>query len=125
MPRSIDLFIASQDALQTVAAAVSETEHVRVAPGDGESWIVEDGDVRVVLRRHDLAGDHDVPLGRYPYVATAEVPDTVRPQDSPPAALLRRVAQQLEREPSVVALLVLDLQYRAAGGATEPPEVHA
>lgn len=121
MPRSVDLFIASQDPLETVAQAVGGIEGVRLTARDG-TWQVQDGEVHAVLGAHVHSSDHEVPLGGYQYVASAEVPDTVRPQDSAQAALLRKVAQRLQDGPSTLVLMVLDLQYR---GNADQPEVPA
>ena len=122
MPRSVDLFIESQDPLETLAESVSGIEGVTVTAVEEGRCLVQDGEVRAVLGVHRLAGEGELALGRYRYAACAEVPDTVRPQDSTQAVLLRKVAQRLQEKSSATVLMVLDLQYR---GKLDHPEVHA
>ena len=45
----------------------------------------------------------------------------VRPHDTPEAALLRRVAQRIQRGPAWPVLLVHDLQYRDRAMAAGTP----
>jgi hypothetical protein len=122
MPRSVDLFIESQDPLETLAEFVAGIEGVVVTPVEEGRCLVQDGEVRAVLGAHRLAGEGELALGRYRYAASAEVPDTVRPHDSAQAVLLRKVAQRLQEKSSATVLMVLDLQYR---GKLDQPEVHA
>ena len=138
MSRSVDLFIASPQALGAVAETVGKLTGFRVSPGEGESWVVQDGDVHAVLGEHCYPDDGELPLSRYRYAISARVPDTVRPQDSAPAALLRQVAHKLQGQnlraqnpeaqnpeaqnpeaqnlradnPPWMVLMVLDLQYK-------------
>ena len=112
MPRSVDLFICSPDPLDAVAKTVADLAGFEVTPGESGSWIVRDGSVQAVLDEHRRSDAGELPLSRYPYVMSAEVPDGVRPQDSAPAALLRQVVQKLQAKPGWMTLMVLDMQYR-------------
>lgn len=125
MSRSVDLFIACREPLEVVAQTVAKLTKFQVVPGEGESWLVQDGDVHAVLGEHRYPDHAELPLGRYRYALSARVPDTVRPQDSAPAALLRRVAQMLQENcPPWLVLMVLDFQYK--DNPTKPgPEVEA
>ena len=122
MPRSVDLFIESQDPLDTLTESVAGIEGVVVTPIEEGRYLIQDGEVRAVLGGHRVSGEGEPALGEYRYAASAEVPDTVRPQDSAQAVLLRKVAQRLQEKPSASVLMVLDLQYR---GKLDQPEVHA
>lgn len=119
MARSVDLLIASEGPVEAIVEAVAEIDGVRVASGQEETWTVHDGDVRAVLAAHSERGANEPALGRYEYEVSAEVEDSVRPQDSPQAALLRKIAHKLRHDRCVTVLLVLDLQYRAAAGQAE------
>lgn len=122
MPRSVDLLIESQDPLETLAESVAGIEGVVVTPVDEGRYLVQDGEVRSVLGAHRLSGEGEPSFRRYRYAASGEVPDTVRPQDSAQAVLLRKVAQRLQEKSSASVLMVLDLQYR---GKLDQPEVPA
>lgn len=122
MSRSVDLFIAAPDPLETVAETVAGLTGFSVSPGEPGTWSVRDGDVRAVLGENPHTRDGHPPLGRYAYVLTATVPDGIRPQDSAPAALLRQVAHKLQGKSDWIMLMVLDLQYRNVGAGEETPE---
>ena len=121
MSRSLDLFIASPDPLETVAQTVAGLTGFQVTPAEAGGWVVQDGEVRAVLGEHRHLGDGELPLGHYGYALSAEVQDTVRPQDSAPAALLRQVAQKLLEKSGWMTLMVLDLQFREHGATREVP----
>ena len=122
MSRSVDLFLSCPEQLETVAAAVGEIANVSVEPGPDGVWTVHESDTSVTLSQHRFVDDGDLFLSRYPYVLSGAVPTTARPQDTPVAALLRRVGADLQQRKSWQALLVLDLQYREplAGTGGEP-----
>ena len=122
MPRSVDLFIDSHESLEKLGEVVAGIEGVMVNPGEDGRCVVQDGEVRAVLGAHPLAPEGEPALARYRYTASAEVSDTVRPQDSAQAVLLRKVAQRLQETTSASVLMVLDLQYR---GKLDQPEVPA
>ena len=89
--------------------------------------MLQEGDVEATLAEHPYCDDGDLPFSRYRFALSARVPNDVRPHDTAEAALLRRVAQQIQQGPAWPVLLVHDLQYRdrrsdGAGEARVGPE---
>jgi hypothetical protein len=80
-------------------------------PGE-ESFVVRHGDVVAELATHGFVDDGDLLLSRYRYALSSQVPSDVRPQDTPEAALLRRLGQAVRERGLFPVLLVMDLQYR-------------
>ena len=126
MSRSIDLFIESDLSLDELAGALGG--HVgsplAVEP-DGRGWRLHDAGVEAILAEHAYRDDGDLVFSRYRFALSARLPNEVRPHDTAEAALLRRVAQQIQRGPAWPVLLVHDLQYRdrpGPGGQAAGPE---
>jgi hypothetical protein len=92
--------------------------------GDGRTWILRDGSVVAELAPHPYGDDGDLLLSQYPYALSARVRTDARPQETPEAAVLRKVAQRLRATKPWRVLLVLDLQYRDGGDPdTLPPSI--
>ena len=121
MSRSVDLFLSSEEPLETVAATIREVAGVSVDAAADGGWTVRDGDAVASLSGHGYVDDGDLFLSRYPYVLSGRVPATVKPQDTPVAALLRRVGSALQQKTPLTVLLVLDLQYREPVPAAGSP----
>jgi hypothetical protein len=120
MSRSVDLFIESDLPLDELAGALGG--HVGTplaAEPDGRGWRLTEGAVEAVLAEHAYRDDGELIFSRYRFTLSARLANEVRPHDTAEAALLRRVAQLIQRGPAWPVLLVHDLQYRdrlAAGG---------
>lgn len=124
MSRSVDLFIAAPESLDAVAAKIGELANANVGVGPGGRWVVRDGETSATLCDHQYVDDGELLLSRYQYVLSGRTDSTSRPQDTPVAELLRRIASVLQCGTSWGVLLVLDLQYReklAAGGSGGAP----
>lgn len=120
MSRSVDLFIASPEPLELVAAKLGEVAHLPAVEGPDATWVVSDGETSATLAEHHYLDDGDLFLSRYRYVVSGRVPATARPQDTPVAALLRRIGCEIQRSTAWPVLLVLDLQYRETLPRAEP-----
>jgi hypothetical protein len=109
--RSVDLFIRAEQSLAELASIVCTITGLPFTPGprDG-TFVTRDDHFEAVLRQHGDADDGL--LSRYPYALSAAVDDGVRVQEAPATVMLRLVADQLQRQGGLAALLVLDLQYR-------------
>ncbi|HVA74250.1 MAG TPA: hypothetical protein VNF71_06760 [Acidimicrobiales bacterium] len=118
MSRSVDLFISSPEPLDAVATKISDLAKVSVVAGPDGRWEVREGDTSASLYEHRYIDDGDLFLSHYQYVLSGQAPATSRPQDTPEAALLRRVGSVLQQGTSWPVLLVLDLQYREQVSAT-------
>lgn len=125
MSRSIDLFIASSEPLDSVAKRVGEVAKLPILEDPDGGWVVRDEDTSVTLTEHRYLDDGDLFLGRYRYVLSGRVPPTARPQDTPVAALLRRIACEVQHATAWPVLLVLDLQYREAVPGRDPHDSSA
>jgi hypothetical protein len=113
MSRSVDLFIDANVPLDEVARALgSHTGTGLVAEADQDRWVFEEEGVRAILAEHPYGDDGDLLLTRYRYALSARVSNEVRPHDTAEAALLRRVARQIQQGSAWPVLLVHDLQYR-------------
>lgn len=123
MSRSVDLFIASPEPLDAVAAKIADIAKVAVTAGPEGRREIRDGTTAAVLYEHRYVDDGDLFLSRYQYVLSGRTAAESRPQDTPEASLLRRVGSALQQATSWSVLLVLDLQYRepvSAGGGEQP-----
>jgi hypothetical protein len=117
MSRSVDLFIDADAPLEEVAASLSKLLGSPFAEGPGSrTWLLREGTVEAVLSCHPFVDDGELLLSRYRYALSARVANDVRIQDAPETALLRHVADRVQRGSHLPALLVFDLQYREQGG---------
>jgi hypothetical protein len=125
MSRSVDLFIRYDQSIQELAAAIGRLMEKELTPGPRvDTWVLQEGDVEVMLREHPYVDDGELLLSSYRFALSGSVPNDVRLQDAKTTELLRRVADRLHRGGGVPVLLVLDLQYRdraPSPGQTESP----
>jgi hypothetical protein len=113
MSRSVDLFIDADLPLDELAGALGrQTGSSLVPEADQARWVLEEGDTRATLAEHPYCDDGDLPFSRYRFALSARVSNDVRPHDTAEAALLRRVAHQIQQGLPWPVLLVHDLQYR-------------
>jgi hypothetical protein len=113
MSRSIDLFIDTEQPVIELAGAIGELLDSPLVedPATGV-WSLTDGEVEATLSQHPYVDDGDLPFTRFKYALSARVANTVRPQEAPATALLRRTAELVQRQLGLSVLLVMDLQYR-------------
>jgi hypothetical protein len=113
MSRSIDLFIDAEQPPGEVASAIGRLlGSDPVEDPDTGAWLLSQGDVEASLSEHRYVDQAHLPFTRFRYALSARVPNTVRLQDAPAAALLRQIADLTQRRLGWPALLVMDLQYR-------------
>jgi hypothetical protein len=131
MSRSIDLFIDTEQPVNELAGAIGELlDHRLVEDPATRVWSLTNGEVEARLSEHPYVDDGDLPFTRFKYSLSARVANTVRPQEAPATALLRRTAELVQRQLGLSVLLVMDLQYRdreldPAGDRTDRHEVEA
>jgi hypothetical protein len=119
--RSVDLFIDAGLSLDELAEALgSQIGSPLVAEG-GNGWVFAEGPVRAILGEHPYVDDGELLFSRYRFVLSARIANEGRPQDSPEAASLRRVAQKIQQGSGWPVLVVHDLQYRDRGSADDRP----
>ena len=73
--------------------------------------MLQSGDLHVELSEHDFVDDREMLFSRYRYVLSATVASDRSVNDSPQAALLRRVFSALKADHRFPSLLVFDLQH--------------
>lgn len=111
MPRTVDLFLDSDQPLSRVAEQLSELSFVRfVAAPDQAHFVAHDGDVVAYLTDHDFLDDNDLPLSEFRYVLSASVTRSASIEDSPELAFLRKVNAGLRQSGAFPSLLVIDLE---------------
>jgi len=121
MSRSVDLFIDADLTLDEMADALgSQTGSALFADGDTRR-VLQEGPLRAVLSEHPYGDDGELLFTRYRFALSARVAGESRPQDSPEAGLLRRVAEKVHQDRSWPVLIVLDLQYRDGPDPAESP----
>jgi hypothetical protein len=122
MSRSVDLFIASDEPIDAVAAHIAERTSLDVVTpgGDGGRYQLSGEGFDAVLHRHEYLDDDGLPLRRYAYALSMQTQATGHLGTTPEVTLLRRVSAALDDRP---VLLVLDLQNRDGDGPkpAEPP----
>ena len=98
MSRSVDLFIDADLPLDELAGALGrQTGSSLVPEADQARWVLQEGDARATLAEHPYCDDGDLPFSRYRFALSARVSNDVRPHDTAEAALLRRVAHQIQQ----------------------------
>lgn len=123
MSRSVDLFIDLEPPIESVVEEIQRRSEIKFTPGEVPgTWSVDEGEVHADLHAHPYIDDGDLLLGRYRWALSCRVDGGTRLADAAETALLRVVAEALQKV-GVPVLLVHDLQYRervAAGahGAT-------
>jgi hypothetical protein len=130
MSRSVDLFIDANMSLEEMSLALGGCLGAPLRPDGDTRWVVDQGQVRALLSEHPYRDDGELLLSRYRFALSARIANDGRPQDSPEAALLRRVAQKIQEGPAWPLLVVHDLQYRdgvvgpgpTAGGTADQGE---
>jgi hypothetical protein len=112
MSRSIDLFIDAPLDLDQVADEITKLTGFTFAQVPGTSHrALQNGDVVAELGVHDFVDDRELLFTRYRYVVTAAVGSDRSVNDSPQAALLRRIFAALKADHRFPSLLVFDLQH--------------
>jgi hypothetical protein len=120
--RSVDLFVGSDLPIDQLAAQLGSVVDAPFTPSPtGATFVLRDGSVVAELARHAFADDGDLLLSRYRYTLSSRVPAGARPQDTPEAAVLRRVAQRVRERGLFPVLLVMDLQYREGAVPADAP----
>jgi hypothetical protein len=112
MSRSIDLFIDAPLDLDQLAEEITRLTGFAFAQVPGTLHLtLQNGDVLAELGVHDFVDDRELLFTRYRYVVTAEVGSQRLVNDSPEAALLRRIFATLKADRRFPSLLVFDLQH--------------
>jgi hypothetical protein len=111
MPRTVDLFLDSDQPLDRLAEQLSELSSVRfVSSPDQAHFVAQDGDVVAYLTDHDFLDDDELPLSEFRYVLSASVPQGTLIDDSSELSFLRRVNAGLRQSGGFPSLLVIDLE---------------
>jgi hypothetical protein len=111
MPRTVDLFLDSDQPLDRVAEQLEELSKARfVASPDQAYFVAHDGDVVAYLTGHDFLDDDDLPLSEFRYVLSASVPHGTSIEDSREMSFLRRVNAAVGQSGAFACLLVIDLE---------------
>ena len=111
MPRTVDLFLDSDQPLDRVAEQLGELSGARfVASPDQAHFVAHEGDVVAYLTDHDFLDDDDLPLSEFRYVLSASVAKGTSIEDSPELSFLRRVNAGLRQSGAFASLLVIDLE---------------
>jgi hypothetical protein len=112
MSRSIDLFIDAPLELDQLAEEITKLTGFTFAQVPGTSHLVlQNADVVAELGVHDFVDDRELLFTRYRYVVTAAVGSDRSVNDSPQAAVLRRIFATLKADHRFPSLLVFDLQH--------------
>jgi hypothetical protein len=111
MPRTVDLFLDSDQPLDRLAEQLGELGSARFVPSPDQAYFVaRDGDVVAYLTDHDFVDDDDLPLSEFRYVLSASVTQATSIEDSPELSFLRRVNAGLRQSGAFASLLVIDLE---------------
>ncbi|HET9075429.1 MAG TPA: hypothetical protein VFN68_00730 [Acidimicrobiales bacterium] len=121
MSRSVDLFIDLEPPVESAVAEIQKLTPFSFVAGDVPgTWRLDEGDVHAELHAHPYVDDGDLLLGRYRWALSCRLGSGSRPADAPETALLRLVAEALQKG-GVPNLLVHDLQYRERTGVPAAP----
>jgi hypothetical protein len=111
MPRTVDLFLDSDQPLDWLAEQLGELSSARFVPSPDQAYFVaHDGDVVAYLTDHDFVDDDDLPLSEFRYVLSASVTQGTSIEDSSELSFLRRVNAGLRQSGAFPSLLVIDLE---------------
>ncbi|MGO9657058.1 MAG: hypothetical protein ACLQVK_20305 [Acidimicrobiales bacterium] len=111
MPRTVDLFLDSDQPLDRVAEQLGELSSARfVTSPDQAHFVAHEGGVVAYLTDHDFLDDDDLPLSEFRYVLSASVAKGASLEDSPELSFLRRVNAGLRQSGAFASLLVIDLE---------------
>jgi hypothetical protein len=120
MSRSIDLFIDAPLDIDELAVAIAKLTGFAFAQAPGRRGLVlTAGDATAELGVHDFIDDRDLLFSRYRYVLSATVTSDRSINESPEAALLRRIFSAVKADHRYPSLLVFDLQHLL--DRSEPP----
>jgi hypothetical protein len=112
MSRPIDLFIDAPLELDELAAEITKLTGCELAEVPGRRGrVLSSGDVVAELDDHDFVDDRELLFTRYKYVLSATVASERSVNDSPQAALLRRIFSAIKADDRYPSLLVFDLQH--------------
>lgn len=112
MPRTIDLFLDSDQPLDQLASRLSQLCGRRFVPSpDRAAYVLQDGPVVAHLSAHDFVDDDGLPLSEFRYVVSSTVTLGAELEATPELATLRQLRRALEDDRSgITCLLVLDLE---------------
>ena len=111
MPRTIDLFLDSDQPLDQLAARLSELIGRPFVPApDSRHFVLQDGPVVAHLSDHDFIDDDGLPLSEFRYVLSTTVPRGTSPESSQELSSLRDVRARLTENGELPCLLVIDLE---------------
>jgi hypothetical protein len=111
VPRTVDLFLDSDQPLGRVAEQLSElTGNQLVASPDKTHFSMLAGGVTAYLAEHDFLDADNLPLSEFRYVLSASVRTAGDIEQSPEVACLRLVNTLLRQNAGFASLLVIDLE---------------
>lgn len=112
MPRTVDLFLDSDQPLDLLARELGGLvgAQLRQCP-DRNRYVLQAGEVTAYLAEHDFLDDDGLPLSEFRYVLSAQVPGPGDIGQSPPAQFLRRVNSAWRQATGLASLLVIDLDW--------------
>jgi hypothetical protein len=111
MPRTVDLFLDSDQPLARVAEQLGELGGALFVPSPDRTYFVaHQDDVVAYLTGHDFLDDDDLPLSEFRYVLSASVTAGASIEDSSQLSFLRRVNAGLRHSGAFASLLVIDLE---------------
>lgn len=111
MPRTVDLFLDSDQPLEQLADRLGDLIGTPlVASPDRQRFVLQHGEVVAHLSGHDFVDDDGLPLSEFRYVLSACVPYGANLDRSAELACLRAVNARLRTDGELACLLVIDLE---------------
>ena len=122
MPRTVDLFVDSDQPIEQVAQRLGELAgSVPLPAPSGSAYLLTDGGATARLSEHDFVDDEGLPLSEFRYVVSCAVRGPGELDESAELAFLRALNRRLRDESPWPSLLVLDLERPdSSGGGGEP-----